>query len=277
MLGSLLLLAGSDLEKPNSRLPVACSPDLPLNLVEVTVDTLDKTTPCLPTAEPQDDTTPLPPGPSPLGEVSINLDSPASEESERQLSGVEEPPPSPVGELPSLTKEVDDSAEGHLAALEEQLTEPSAEEQTMETTETNIKDASFQLTAEEIDLKEMEAKDSDSEESASATNEATIRLARQLSRGHQDSMSSSLGSPTEEQLPPFLQSNIEEQEMAVDDRIMSAWLPGMWVRGVLSSGRRVVPEQLARPGLITLTGKVSQWLPCQFGLYDPIGCGLDAA
>ena len=270
MLSSLLALTGNSMEKPTSLLPAACTPDLPLGLVEVTVDSFDGTSsPNLPASERQDDTTPLPLDPSPLGQVSINLDSPGSDDSEQNLSGVEEPPPSPMRESPYLEKDVDTSIEKCVVAQDEEETAPLNQQEDSETMDANSNDTAVQLTTGNDDLIEGELNDSESvatcipgEGVSVPANEATIRLARQISRGHQDSLSSSLGSPTEEKLPSLSQPSVEEEVVAVDDCILSAWLPGMWVRGVLSSGRKVAPEHLARPGLITLTGKVSWWLPC---------------
>ena len=266
MLSSLLVQTGNDIEKPTSLLPAACTPDQPFGLVEVTVDNFDGTSsPYQPATGPQDDTTSLPLDPSPLGQVSINLDSPASDDSEPNLSGVEEPPPSPIRELASFEKEVDASSEEHMRAQDEVETESLNEEQDAKTIDTKVEDTVFELTVENGDVRERELDDNESETMSGEgipvpANEATIRLARQISQGHKDSLSSSLGSPTEEKPPSLLQPSLEEEEVAVDECILSAWLPGLWVRGVLSSGRKVAPEHLARPGLITLTGKVSQLL-----------------
>jgi tetratricopeptide (TPR) repeat protein len=87
----------------------------------------------------------------------------------------------------------------------------------------------------------------------------TLELARQLSKDIQETMSPGSEESTS------LATKLNEQTVDVDENILSAWIPHPWVQSVLSSGKKVPPEHLTRPGLLTLTGQC-----------DPIGDVLAA-
>lgn len=87
-----------------------------------------------------------------------------------------------------------------------------------------------------------------------SASEKTLQLARQLSKELQDSISS----PGSDDFQFEEKETEEEDRIEIDEAILSAWIPRPWVQNMLASGRKVVPEHLTQPGLLSLTGQVNE-------------------
>lgn len=214
-------------------------------------------------------------------EVSIAMEEPgygSEVEEEHDQPGREEPPPSPdeileeedepvqeetrVGvcqgdvdeeEEDKLNKESDEQLQSKEGDDKEEEGEEEVAGEKKEDNEGSNKEGSGEEGGKEDEATE-EGKEEKAEESS--LDEATIRLARQLSQELTDSLSPM--SVEEDRFSRVYQKAgaVQEEEEDIEDVILSAWVPSHWVQGVLASGRKVPPEQLTRPGLITLTGKV---------------------
>ena len=91
-----------------------------------------------------------------------------------------------------------------------------------------------------------------------SASEQTLQLARQLSKELQDSISSPGSDDFQSLTFQFEAKETEEEDrIEIDEAILSAWIPHPWVQNMLASGRKVAPEHLTQPGLLSLTGQVN--------------------
>ena len=96
------------------------------------------------------------------------------------------------------------------------------------------------------------------EKTSVSASEQTLQLARQLSKELQDSISSPGSDDFHSSGFQFEEQEMEEEDrIEIDEAILSAWIPRPWVQNMLASGRKVAPEHLTQPGLLSLTGHVN--------------------
>ena len=160
-----------------------------------------------------------------------------NENDEEYKTGVIEPPPSPDNQ--SLTYKYLHSCHDDLLTEDTSIDNKESDEPST----TAVEDGKIeqeQLMSENQKPRTLSA------------SEKTLQLARQLSKDIHDTLSS----PGSDELHSLV-AKIDEDTSEVDESILSAWIPSNRVQSMLASGRKVAPEYLTLPGLLSLTGKVS--------------------
>ena len=226
--------------------------------------------------EPETGEEATPPETTPLEVTSIDIGSTdIDEEEERMSTGQVEPPPSDEEEEEEEEKRIV-TVEEREEEEEEGKGEESKEEKTTEENTEGKEDSKEGGENEVTSLDRNESKEEERDTSNDKTeekadeekvrtcslsaSEETLKLARQLSKDFQETLS-----PTGSEDFALLVHNEEtsdiqaaekRREKEVNDNILNAWIPGEWVQQVLASGRIVPPEHLTQPGLISSTAKV---------------------
>ena len=228
--------------------------------------------------EPETGEEATPPETTPLKVTSIDIGSTdIDEEEERMSTGQVEPPPSDEEEEEEEEKRIV-TVEEREEEEEEGKGEESKEEKTTEENTEGKEDSKEEGENEVTSLEHNESKEEerdtsndkmeekvDEEEEKVRTcslsaSEETLKLARQLSKDFQETLSPTgsedFALPVHNEETSDIQAEEKRREKEVNDNILNAWIPGEWVQQVLASGRIVPPEHLTQPGLISSTVKV---------------------
>ena len=228
--------------------------------------------------EPETGEEATPPETTPLEVTSIDIGSTdIDEEEERMSTGQVEPPPSDEEEEEEEEKRivtVEEREEEEEEGKGEEIKEEKTTEENTEGKEDSKEEGENEVTSLEHNESKEEERDTsndkmeekaDEEEEKVRTcslsaSEETLKLARQLSKDFQETLSPTgsedFALPFHNEETSDIQAAEKRREKEVNDNILNAWIPGEWVQQVLASGRIVPPEHLTQPGLISSTAKV---------------------